>query len=97
MANAASVLQFNGDWGFVVLFGGPTDRPKYLVYPDFPSVMTFAEKAKIAQICRTPPSMRTESTHWLPGSSPPSSAYCPSPPMATTPGRQHNWNTNSPP
>jgi hypothetical protein len=45
IASAASVLQFNGDWGFVVLWGSPTDRAK-LVYPDFHGVMDIATNPK---------------------------------------------------
>jgi CubicO group peptidase (beta-lactamase class C family) len=43
--NAASVLQFNGDWGFVAVFGSPAQQigvqPPW--YPDWPDVMTIAE------------------------------------------------------
>ena len=40
-ANAGSVLQFDGDWGFVALWGSTTDRGN-LVYPDFHGVMDIA-------------------------------------------------------
>jgi hypothetical protein len=43
--NAASVLQFNGDWGFALCFGSPAQVPGKapIWYPDFVPVMNVAK------------------------------------------------------
>jgi CubicO group peptidase (beta-lactamase class C family) len=43
--NAASVFQFNGDWGFAICFGSPAGTPGVptVVYPDYPAVMNIAK------------------------------------------------------
>jgi hypothetical protein len=47
IADAASVLQFNDRWGFVLCFGSPAQQdvqPPYPSwYPDFPAVMNTAK------------------------------------------------------
>lgn len=42
ITNAASVFQFDGEWGFVALFGSSAYRPYGVVYPDWPDVMKIA-------------------------------------------------------
>jgi hypothetical protein len=46
LSDAASVLQFNDQWGFVLCFGSPAQQdqqPPYPSwYPDFPAVMNLA-------------------------------------------------------
>ena len=43
--NAASVTEFNGDWGFVAVFGSPAQQigvtPPW--YPKWPDIMTIAQ------------------------------------------------------
>ena len=43
IVDAASVFEFDGEWGFVALFGSTANRPNNLVYPDWHAVM---DKAK---------------------------------------------------
>ncbi len=47
MADAASVLQFNDQWGFVLCFGSPAQQdvqpPSPSWYPNFPAVMNVAK------------------------------------------------------
>jgi hypothetical protein len=43
IADAASVIQFDGEWGFVALFGSTANRPNNLIYPDWPAVMGAAK------------------------------------------------------
>jgi CubicO group peptidase (beta-lactamase class C family) len=43
IVDAASVFEFDGEWGFVAVFGGTVNRPNNLVYPDWHGVM---DKAK---------------------------------------------------
>ena len=45
--DAASVFQFDGEWGFVALFGSTANRPNNLIYPNWPAVMSTA-KAQLA-------------------------------------------------
>ena len=47
IADAASVFQFDGEWGFVALFGSTADRPNGLIYPNWDAVMS-AAKADLA-------------------------------------------------
>ena len=42
ITDAASVFQFDGEWGFVALFGSSAYRPYGVVYPDWPDVMKIA-------------------------------------------------------
>jgi hypothetical protein len=42
-----SVIQFNGDWGFVMLWAGENHLTGW--YPDFPAVMSIAETALLGQ------------------------------------------------
>jgi hypothetical protein len=48
LADSSSVLQFNGDWGFSMLWG--SGRPGQLAnqpwYPDFPAVMDVAKNTR---------------------------------------------------
>ena len=43
IADAASVFQFDGEWGFVALFGSTADRPNGLIYPNWDAVMSAAK------------------------------------------------------
>jgi CubicO group peptidase (beta-lactamase class C family) len=43
ITDAASVFQFDGEWGFVALFGSSAYRPYGVVYPDWPDVMKIAK------------------------------------------------------
>jgi CubicO group peptidase (beta-lactamase class C family) len=45
ITNAASVLQFNGQWGFALCWGGPAQLPNITPswYPDYPAVMNIAQ------------------------------------------------------
>jgi CubicO group peptidase (beta-lactamase class C family) len=43
IADAASVIQFDGEWGFVALFGSTANRPNNLIYPNWPAVMGAAK------------------------------------------------------
>ena len=43
IADAASVFQFDGEWGFVALFGSTANRPNNLIYPDWLAVMNTAK------------------------------------------------------
>ncbi len=44
ISNAASILQFNGDWGFAAVFDCPATRPPGVVwYPDWDDVMNIAQ------------------------------------------------------
>jgi CubicO group peptidase (beta-lactamase class C family) len=45
--DAAAVFQFDGQWGFVALFGSSANRPNGVVYPNWPDVMKIA-KADLA-------------------------------------------------
>ena len=47
MDSTATVLQFNGTWGFTMLWanGYPSTVPNSIWYPDFQPVMTIAETA----------------------------------------------------
>jgi CubicO group peptidase (beta-lactamase class C family) len=47
IADAAAVFQFDGEWGFVALFGSSANRPYGVVYPNWPDVMKIA-KADLA-------------------------------------------------
>jgi CubicO group peptidase (beta-lactamase class C family) len=46
LGSSSSVLQFNGDWGFTMLWGSgePGSLPNQPWYPDFPQVMNIATK-----------------------------------------------------
>ena len=41
------MFQFDGEWGFVALFGSTADRPNGLIYPNWDAVMS-AAKADLA-------------------------------------------------
>ena len=43
IVDAASVFEFDGEWGFVALFGSTANRPNNLVYPDWHGVMDQAK------------------------------------------------------
>jgi hypothetical protein len=47
IVNAAGVLQFSGEWGFVLCFGSPAQVPNEqpVWYPDFTPMMTIATSA----------------------------------------------------
>lgn len=48
IADAASVLQFDGEWGFVALFGTRATQPGW--YPDWPDVMNTAKAQLTAAV-----------------------------------------------
>ena len=45
LATSNDVIEFNGDWGFVMLWGSPPTAAESNWYPDYPSVMTIAKAA----------------------------------------------------
>ena len=47
LGSSSSVMQFNGDWGFTMLWGSgqPGELPNQPWYPDFPPVMNIAKAA----------------------------------------------------
>jgi CubicO group peptidase (beta-lactamase class C family) len=45
LATSNDVLEFNGQWGFVMLWGSPPTAAEANWYPDYPSVMTVAKAA----------------------------------------------------
>jgi CubicO group peptidase (beta-lactamase class C family) len=45
LSTSNDVLEFNGQWGFVMLWGSPPTKAEANWYPDYPSVMSIAKSA----------------------------------------------------